>query len=52
MLIKLNDHDGNRYRYFLQLYRQRTNKEPGLFERTEAFFCARSENPWNTPYWI
>lgn len=56
-LIKLEDKDteaGNpteKYRNFLQSYRLRTKKEPGAYERMEAFICAKSPDPWKRPSW-
>ena len=49
--IRLAGDAALKYRGFLEDYRQKTGKEPGPVERTEAFFCARSEDPWNRPTW-
>jgi hypothetical protein len=43
---------GSSYRIYLQMYRDRYNREPGAVERTEAFFCARSTDPWKRPHWV
>lgn len=50
-LIRLTGAAAEKYRGFLQDYRQKTGQEPGPVERTEAFFCARSTDPWNRPTW-
>lgn len=50
-IIQLNQIDGEKYRSFLDTYRNRIGKEPGPVERTEAFFCARSKNPFDMPWW-
>lgn len=51
-LIQLTQEQGNSYRSFLATYRQKTGKEPTAVERTEAFICARSTDPWKRPSWI
>lgn len=50
-LIQLKREAATKYRSFLETYRQQTGQEPGPAERTEAFFCARSNNPWSRPAW-
>jgi hypothetical protein len=50
-IIQMTEEQGNSYRCFLNDFRTKFNKEPGPQERTEAFFCARSNNPWNLPSW-
>lgn len=50
-LIQLKNEAADKYRGFLEAYRQKTGREPGPAERTEAFFCARSNDPWNRPAW-
>lgn len=50
-LMQLQDDVAEKYRGFLQEYRQQTGKEPGAAQRTEAFFCARSRDPWDRPTW-
>lgn len=50
-LIQLKGEAAEKYRGYLQDYRQKTGQEPGPAERTEAFFCARSSDPWNYPSW-
>lgn len=50
-LIQLRGEAAEAYRSYLQGYRLWAGKEPGPVERTEAFFCARSGNPWTRPAW-
>lgn len=51
-LIQLTGKAAELYRDYLQTYRNRTGKEPTAIERTEAFICARSNDPWKRPHWI
>lgn len=50
-LIQLEGATAEKYRGYLTDYRNKTGKEPTAIERTEAFFCARSNNPWDLPSW-
>ena len=50
-LIQMTAKQGLRYRYYLNVYRIKFNKEPDAQARTEAFFCARSNDPWKFPDW-
>jgi hypothetical protein len=50
--IKMTATQGESYRTYLCMYRERCGKEPGPVERTEAFFCARSRDPWKRPSWV
>lgn len=50
-LITLTGETANKYRSFLQTFRDKMGKEPTASERTEAFFCARSKDPWELPVW-
>ncbi len=50
-LILLEGETASKYRGFLAAYRQQSGCEPGSKERTEAFFCARSTDPWDRPSW-
>ena len=51
-IIQLKGKQADDYRSYLQTYRNRTGKEPTAIERTEAFVCARSNDPWKRPSWI
>lgn len=51
-MIQLQGHQAAAYREYLSQYRSLTGKEPGPIERTEAFFCAISSDPWDRPSWI
>jgi hypothetical protein len=51
-IIQLKGEVANSYRSFLESYRTRTGKEPTAIERTEAFACAVSKDPWKRPHWI
>ena len=51
-LIQLHGEQASKYREWLQMYREKMDKEPGPTERTEAFFCARSRDPWSRPSWV
>ena len=51
-LIQLQGKAAELYRGYLETYRNRSGKEPTAIERTEAFFCARSSDPWKRPWWI
>lgn len=50
-LLQLRGEVAEKYRGFLQDYRQKLGREPGPAERTEAFVCARSSTPWARPTW-
>jgi len=50
-LIHIEGIEADKYRGYLKAYRTKTGKEPGPLERTEAFLCARSKDPWRIPDW-
>jgi hypothetical protein len=50
-LIQLQGEQAVKYRSFLNTYRNVKGKEPGPVERTEAFVCAISNDPWKRPSW-
>lgn len=50
-LIQLEGVAATKYRNFLDSYRQKMGQEPGPTERTEAFFCSLSNDPWCLPAW-
>lgn len=52
MIIQLVGEAAKKYRHYLEQFRVVTGKDPGPSERTEAFFCARSKDPWSRPHWI
>jgi hypothetical protein len=51
-IIQLQGEQAQSYTSFLASYRKNTGKEPTAVERTEAFFCAISNDPWKRPSWI
>lgn len=51
-LVQLQGQQAANYRSYLESYRKRNGMEPTAIERTEAFFCAISNDPWKRPSWI
>lgn len=51
-IIQLEGKAATLYRECLDAYRRKTGKEPTAIERTEAFICARSNDPWKRPWWV
>lgn len=51
-IVQLQGRQAANYRSYLDAYRKRNGMEPTAVERTEAFFCAISNDPWKRPSWI
>lgn len=50
-IIELTGVAAEKFQRFLWEFRYKTGREPGPQQRTEAFFCARSDDPWDVPSW-
>lgn len=51
-IIQLTGEAAKKYKSYLDNYRKMSGKEPTAIQRTEAFFCAKSNNGWDMPSWM
>lgn len=51
MIIELRGATAEKFKKYLWEFRCKTGREPGPEQRAEAFFCARSSDPWEIPSW-